>query len=144
MILHLIRCRFITCRTKIFTYRTWSKKCFLEVRRNSGKTLPFSKLIEVSLCSGVKWSRRGSNSATPFSTGRLRGANTGKFTSHLLSSFTYWAFYCFNFGLCKVVQIWPGQTVTCLHTNRPGHIWTTLYFRSVCDNSTQQGGEKRR
>jgi hypothetical protein len=30
----------------------------------------------------------------------------------------------------KVVQIWPGQTVTCLHTNSPGHIWTTLYF---CD-----------
>jgi hypothetical protein len=28
----------------------------------------------------------------------------------------------------KVVQIWPGQTVTCLHTNSPGHIWTTLYF----------------
>ena len=27
----------------------------------------------------------------------------------------------------KVVQIWPGQTVTCLRTNRPGHIWTTLY-----------------
>jgi hypothetical protein len=27
----------------------------------------------------------------------------------------------------KVVQIWPGQTVTCLHTNSPGHIWTTLY-----------------
>jgi hypothetical protein len=33
----------------------------------------------------------------------------------------------------KVVQIWPGQTVTCLHTNSPGHIWTTLYFSvSVC------------
>jgi hypothetical protein len=29
----------------------------------------------------------------------------------------------------KVVQIWPGQTVTCLHTNSPGHIWTTLYIR---------------
>jgi hypothetical protein len=28
----------------------------------------------------------------------------------------------------KVVQIWPGQTVTCLHTNRPDHIWTTLYI----------------
>jgi hypothetical protein len=28
----------------------------------------------------------------------------------------------------KVVQIWPGQTVTCLHTNSHGHIWTTLYF----------------
>ena len=28
----------------------------------------------------------------------------------------------------KVVQIWPGQTVTCLHANSPGHIWTTLYF----------------
>ena len=28
----------------------------------------------------------------------------------------------------KVVQIWPGQTVTCLHTISPGHIWTTLYL----------------
>jgi hypothetical protein len=28
----------------------------------------------------------------------------------------------------KVVQIWQGQTVTCLHTNRPGHIWTTFYI----------------
>jgi hypothetical protein len=28
----------------------------------------------------------------------------------------------------KVVQTWPGQTVTCLHTNSPGHIWTTLYY----------------
>ena len=27
----------------------------------------------------------------------------------------------------KVVQIWPEQTVTCLHTINPGHIWTTLY-----------------
>ena len=32
----------------------------------------------------------------------------------------------------KVVQIWPGQTVTCLHTNSPGHIWTTLYL-TFCD-----------
>jgi hypothetical protein len=31
------------------------------------------------------------------------------------------------FHMYKVVQIWPGQTVTCLHTNSPGHIWTTLY-----------------
>ena len=31
-------------------------------------------------------------------------------------------------AMYKVVQIWPGQTVTCLHTNSPGHIWTTLYF----------------
>ena len=31
----------------------------------------------------------------------------------------------------KVVQIWPGQTVTCLHTNSPGHIWTTLYISSI-------------
>jgi hypothetical protein len=28
----------------------------------------------------------------------------------------------------KVIQIWPGQTVTCLHKNRPGHIWTTVYI----------------
>jgi hypothetical protein len=27
-----------------------------------------------------------------------------------------------------VVQIWSGQTVTCLHTISPGHIWTTLYI----------------
>jgi hypothetical protein len=31
----------------------------------------------------------------------------------------------------KVVQIWPGQTVTCLRTNSPGHIWTTLYINLV-------------
>ena len=28
----------------------------------------------------------------------------------------------------KVVHIWPGQTVTCLHTNSPRHIWTNLYY----------------
>jgi hypothetical protein len=28
----------------------------------------------------------------------------------------------------KMVQIWPGQTVTCLHTNSPDHIWTTFYI----------------
>jgi hypothetical protein len=32
-------------------------------------------------------------------------------------------------AIYKVVQIWPGQIVTCLHTNRPGHIWTTLYVQ---------------
>jgi hypothetical protein len=32
--------------------------------------------------------------------------------------------------LYKVVQIWPGQTVTSLQTNSPGHIWTTLYCRT--------------
>jgi hypothetical protein len=31
-------------------------------------------------------------------------------------------------GKYKVVQIWPGQTVTCLHTISPGHIWTNLYI----------------
>ena len=35
----------------------------------------------------------------------------------------------------KVVQIWPGQTVTCLDTNRPGHIWTTLY---VCNETIRR------
>jgi hypothetical protein len=34
-------------------------------------------------------------------------------------------------SMYKVVQIWPGQTVTCLHTNSPGHIWTTLYIAFV-------------
>jgi hypothetical protein len=31
-------------------------------------------------------------------------------------------------SIYKVVQIWPGQSETCLHTNSPGHIWTTLYI----------------
>jgi hypothetical protein len=31
----------------------------------------------------------------------------------------------------KVVQIWPGQTVTSLQTISPGHIWTTLYNRAI-------------
>jgi hypothetical protein len=46
----------------------------------------------------------------------------------------YWLLLKFSGGyalylfvLYKVVQIWPGQSVTCLHTNSPGHIWTTLY-----------------
>ena len=38
---------------------------------------------------------------------------------------TYQNCSCTNY---KVVQIWPGQTVTCLHANHPGHIWNTLYM----------------
>jgi hypothetical protein len=40
-----------------------------------------------------------------------------------------WPFFRFTkvfLSLYKVVQIWPGQTVTCLHTISPGHIRTTL------------------
>jgi hypothetical protein len=37
----------------------------------------------------------------------------------------------------KVVQIWPGQTVTCLHTISPSHIWTTLYYKT-CTNTGRQ------
>jgi hypothetical protein len=43
-------------------------------------------------------------------------------------SFTTFTVACIVFCKYKVVQIWPGQTVTCLHTNSPGHIWTTLYY----------------
>jgi hypothetical protein len=38
---------------------------------------------------------------------------------------------CKLVSIYKVVQIWPGQTVTCLHTNSPGHIWTTLYIKRI-------------
>jgi hypothetical protein len=31
----------------------------------------------------------------------------------------------------KVVQIWPGQSVTYLHTNSPGHVWTILYTELI-------------
>jgi hypothetical protein len=41
--------------------------------------------------------------------------------------------------LYKVVQIWPGQTVTCLHTNSPGHIWTTLYIQTLLHVSAPLG-----
>jgi hypothetical protein len=43
---------------------------------------------------------------------------------------------CIKRGMYKVVQIWPRQTVTCLHTNRPGHIWTTLYFNVENEKSS--------
>ena len=43
----------------------------------------------------------------------------------------------------KVVQIWPGQTVTCLHTNRPGHIWTTLYFQWLAPYTLIETEKKR-
>jgi hypothetical protein len=41
------------------------------------------------------------------------------------------------FSKYKVVQIWPRQTVTCLHTISPGHIWTTLYKACRCDGETE-------
>jgi hypothetical protein len=41
--------------------------------------------------------------------------------------------------LYNVVQIWPGQTVTCLHTNSPGHIWTTLYIQTLLHVSAPLG-----
>jgi hypothetical protein len=48
------------------------------------------------------------------------------------NSLVLWTFpLFFSISYCtwyKVIQIWPGQTVTCLHTNSPGHIWTTLYL----------------
>ena len=46
----------------------------------------------------------------------------------ILQTVTYQDYVLPKLCMYKVVQIWPGQTVTCLHTNRPGHIWTTLYF----------------
>jgi hypothetical protein len=46
--------------------------------------------------------------------------------NHLPNS--YWLPFIFVY---KVVKIWPGQTVTCLHTNSPGHIWTTLYYGTL-------------
>jgi hypothetical protein len=46
--------------------------------------------------------------------------------------FTPEVYKCYIRFIYKVVQIWPGQTVTCLHTNSPCHIWTTLYIdRSI-------------
>ena len=40
-----------------------------------------------------------------------------------------------SFWKYKVVQIWPGQTVICLNTNRPGHIWTTLYLPELSNDT---------
>jgi hypothetical protein len=38
----------------------------------------------------------------------------------------------------KVVQIWPGQTVSCLHTISPGHIWTTVYMDWATDDNPRR------
>jgi hypothetical protein len=35
-------------------------------------------------------------------------------------------------SIYKVVQIWPGQTVTCLHTNRPGQ-YIYIYCYQFCE-----------
>jgi hypothetical protein len=35
-------------------------------------------------------------------------------------------------SMYKVVQIWPGQTVTYLHPNSPSRTWTTLYISCGC------------
>jgi hypothetical protein len=43
---------------------------------------------------------------------------------------TFLSFLCY-----KVVQIWPGQIVTSLHTIIPGHIWTTLYLPLISISS---------
>jgi hypothetical protein len=56
----------------------------------------------------------------------------GGFMTRSLSSQKYTHIY-------KVVQIWPGQTVTCLHTNSPGHIWTTLYMHTYTHTHTCGG-----
>jgi hypothetical protein len=42
---------------------------------------------------------------------------------------TYWSMERMYIFMYKVVKIWPEQTVTCLHTNSPSHIWTTLYIK---------------
>ena len=62
----------------------------------------------------------------------LLGDNTGDGTVTFLvwwTSESNWTFFTFIY---KVVQTWPGQTVTCLHTNSPDHIWTTLYIFFFC------------
>jgi hypothetical protein len=54
-------------------------------------------------------------------------------------------FVRYEFNIYKVVQIWPGQTVTCLHTISPGHIWTTLYIeRTLILVSKRPGLSPRR
>jgi hypothetical protein len=61
----------------------------------------------------------------------IKVRNTGQTPKHNCDTVSH--HFSFIYSLCiyyKVVQIWPGQIVTCLHTNSPGHIWTTLYFNT--------------
>jgi hypothetical protein len=53
---------------------------------------------------------------------------------YLYTQYIYIYIYIYIYCVYKVVQIWPGKTVTCLLTNSPGHIWTTLYI--VCQTRT--------
>jgi hypothetical protein len=58
-----------------------------------------------------------------------RNANVSSYRNKLQDIFAvFHTTHSCNSLKYKVVQIWLGQTVTCLHTNRPGHIWTTLYY----------------
>jgi hypothetical protein len=54
-------------------------------------------------------------------------------TTYQMRLICMYMYICMRECMCiyKVVQIWPGQTVTCLHTISPGHIWTTLHV-CVC------------
>ena len=68
----------------------------------------------------------------PYSTLYSPEKNVVLLTFSMVSSTTFAAPSLIGSYLYKVVQLWPGQSVTCLHTNSPGHIWTTLYvFRTL-------------
>jgi hypothetical protein len=71
--------------------------------------------------SGPSWRVLGRSSPLPFD---LQSLSILIHYTRLLNMLLVCDYVC----MYKVVQIWPGQTVTCLHTNSPGHIWTTLYI----------------
>jgi hypothetical protein len=62
---------------------------------------------------------------------KLCNINSGLYQPVAAYSFKCW-YKLSDSHTYKVVQIWPGQTVTCLHTSSPCHIWTTLYNHIMC------------
>jgi hypothetical protein len=85
------------------------------------ETEPVPIVLETGWASGPVWTGEKNLTST-----RIRSRTV----QPVASRYTDWAILTHKAYLCsslyKVVQIWPGHTVTCLYTNSPGHIWTTL------------------
>jgi hypothetical protein len=102
-------------------------KKILRDGRNGNTITPVSwrqrtaKIIAMSYINNVKGRYKSNHQSSVCPTANVNALETSTIHYYLLVQPGEQSRY-------KVVQIWPGQTVTCLHTNLPGHIWTTLYL----------------
>ena len=91
-------------------------KAGFESRPEDWQSVGLSFTVDTPLCWFAKWNKHSIKPSTQL---RCRIIDYMFRAERTITRYNYY----------KVVQIWPGQTVTCLHTNSPGHIWTTLYIK---------------